>query len=34
MGDKEGAMEILHEVEREGDATQIAEAKKMLLALK
>jgi pilus assembly protein FimV len=34
MGDKEGAVEILQEVEREGDAAQIAEAKKMLQTLK
>ncbi|HTE15508.1 MAG TPA: FimV/HubP family polar landmark protein, partial [Burkholderiales bacterium] len=34
MGDKEGAMEILHEVEREGDATQKTEAQKMLQSLK
>lgn len=30
MGDKEGAVEILHEVEREGDAEQKSEAQKML----
>ncbi len=34
MGDKEGAMEILHEVEREGDGEQKAEAQKMLQSLK
>ena len=34
MGDKEGAVEILHEVEREGDAEQKAEAQKMLQSLK
>ena len=34
MGDKDGAQEILHEVEREGDAEQKAEAKKMLASLK
>ena len=34
MGDKEGAMEILHEVEREGDAEQKTEAQKMLQSLK
>lgn len=34
MGDKEGAIEILHEVEREGDAGQKAEAAKMLQSLK
>ncbi len=33
MGDKEGAMEILHEVEREGDEAQKAEAKEMLQSL-
>ena len=34
MGDREGAMEILHEVEREGDGEQKAEAQKMLQSLK
>ena len=34
MGYKEGAIEILHEVEREGDAGQKAEAQKMMLTLK
>lgn len=34
MGDKEGALEILHEVEREGDAEQKAEAQKMIQSLK
>ncbi len=34
MGDKEGAIEILHEVEREGDASQKAEAQKLLQSLK
>ena len=34
MGDKEGAMEILHEVEREGDTEQKAEAQKMIQSLK
>ncbi len=34
MGDKEGAVEILHEVEREGDAEQKAAAQKLLLSLK
>jgi pilus assembly protein FimV len=34
MGDKEGAMEILHEVEREGDDAQKAEAKEMLQSFK
>ncbi len=34
MGDKEGAVEILHEVEREGDAEQKAEAQKLLQSLK
>lgn len=34
MGDKEGAIEILHEVEREGDAGQKAEAQKLLQTLK
>jgi pilus assembly protein FimV len=34
MGDKEGAIEILHEVEREGDTAQKAEAQKMLQSLK
>jgi pilus assembly protein FimV len=34
MGDKEGAIEILNEVEREGDATQKAEAQKLLQSLK
>ena len=34
MGDKEGAVEILHEVEREGDADQKAEAQKMMQSLK
>ncbi len=34
MGDKEGAIEILHEVEREGDAEQKTEAQKMLQSLK
>ena len=34
MGDKEGAIEILHEVEREGDAGQKTEAQKMLRSLK
>ncbi len=34
MGDKEGAIEILHEVEREGDVGQKAEAQKMLQSLK
>ena len=33
MGDKEGAVEILREVEREGDAGQKAEAQKMLESL-
>ena len=30
MGDKEGALELLREVEREGDAAQQAEARSML----
>ena len=34
MGDKEGAIEILHEVEREGDAEQKTEAQNMLQSLK
>ena len=34
MGDKEGAIEILHEVEREGDAGQKVEAQKLLQTLK
>jgi pilus assembly protein FimV len=34
MGDKEGAIEILHEVEREGDAAQKAEAKTLLQTIK
>lgn len=34
MGDKEGALEILHEVEREGDAQQKAEAQKLIQSLK
>ena len=34
MGDKEGAVEILHEVEREGDAEQKVEAQKLLQSLK
>ncbi len=34
MGDKEGAIEILHEVEREGDTEQKAEAQKLLQSLK
>ena len=34
MGDKEGALEILHEVEREGDAGQKADAQKMIQSLK
>ena len=33
MGDKEGAIEILREVEREGDAGQKAEAQKLLQTL-
>ena len=33
MGDKEGALELLREVEREGDAGQQAEARKMLQTL-
>jgi pilus assembly protein FimV len=34
MGDKEGAIEILREVEQEGDAGQKAEAQQMLASLK
>lgn len=34
MGDNEGVVEILHEVEREGDAEQKAEAQKLLQSLK
>ncbi|MBM3344179.1 MAG: hypothetical protein FJY56_19010 [Betaproteobacteria bacterium] len=33
MGDKEGALEILREVEREGDAQQKADAQKMMQSL-
>jgi pilus assembly protein FimV len=34
MGDKEGAIEILREVEREGDAGQKTEAAKLMASLK
>lgn len=34
MGDKEGALELLHEVEREGDSAQLAEMREILQTLK
>ena len=33
MGDKEGALELLREVEREGDATQLAEMRELVQSL-